>query len=623
MADDTDLRIHTIPLACPCAHAARHFGNLCVSDTAKPPSTSSVVERNAAARAIGALLDRRHEHWILASMLLVLHASLDAGFESNLSAALMTAHLGLFFLWQPIWQRDQRLDLRGAALIVVLVAGMLTFLNWWIVFGWLVLLIGIVAGRSFSTRQERYVYMLTLAFLVSELLVNCTAMLFFEHPLAPALSQPFRVGLYLLPALLYAIPSITTPQRESFPVDFIRGITFALMTALLAVFSVLITIRLELDYPFALVASLMGLGLFLLFLSWITTSGSGNVGLMAVWEKSVLNIGTPFEAWLGNIANLARQRASAEDFLDSAIDELVDIPWVSAVEWHTDSGTGIEGSRTPHQLTVDTDALKVTLYTERAFSSALLIHCRLLIQVLGHFYAAKRRENEEANEAHIRAIYETGARVTHDIKNLLQSLNTMASSLQVVGNREQEHQGFNLLKRRLPDIARRLQLALDKLQRPETNVQEYISIAEWWYELGERLIDTEVSLEAEIEASETRIPRECFDSVVDNLIDNARNKIAAGSAHSVQVKLDTRDGSVQCSVSDDGDGIDDTIVRDLFRQPVSSSNGLGIGLYQAARQARLAGCDLTLGENTDGAVRFDLRCSGDLEAPAGEDDQGS
>ncbi len=556
-------------------------------------------------------------------MLLVLHASLDAGFESALSAALMTAHLGLFFLWQPIWQRDQRLDLRGAALIVVLVAGMLTLLSWWIVFGWLVLLIAIVAGRSFSTRQERYVYMLTLAFLVSELLVNCTAMLFFSEALAPTFSQPFRVGLYMLPALLYAIPSITAPQREPFPVDFIRGITFALMTALLAVFSVLITIRMEVDYPIALVATLMGLGLFLLFLSWITTPGSDNVGLWSVWEKSVFNIGTPFEAWLGNIANLARQRAEAEDFLESAVGELVDIPWVSAVEWRTDSGTGIEGSRTPHQLTVDTDALQITLFTERSFSSALLIHCRLLIQVLGHFYVAKRRENEEANEAHLRAIYETGARVTHDIKNLLQSLNTMASSMQAVGNQEQEHEGFILLKRRLPDIARRLQLALDKLQRPETDRQELIAISVWWDELRERLTDTEIALEAQIADPDAKIPRECFDSVVDNLIDNARNKIAAGGARSVTVKLDASDGEVYCSVSDDGSSIEGAVVRALLRQPVPSSNGLGIGLYQAARQAQLAGYELTLGENRDGAVRFDLRWRGDAGPPAGGGDQGS
>ena len=194
-----------------------------------------------------------------------------------------------------------------------------------------------------------------------------------------------------MPALIYAIPPLTGPQREPFPVDFIRGITFALMTALLAVFSVLITLRLGIDYPLALVTTLIALGLLLLFLSWITTPGTAGIGLLAVWEKSVLNIGTPFEAWLGNIANLARQRARADDFLEAAIDELADIPWISAVEWHTEHDGGIEGTRTGNHLTVETDSLRITLHTERSFSSALLIHCRLLIQVLGHFYVAKQR----------------------------------------------------------------------------------------------------------------------------------------------------------------------------------------------------------------------------------------
>ena len=42
----------------------------------------------------------------------------------------------------------------------------------------------------------------------------------------------------------------------------------------------------------------------------------------------------------------------------------------------------------------------------------------MLIHLIGHFYGAKHRELELANSAHLQAIYETGARVTHDIKNL-------------------------------------------------------------------------------------------------------------------------------------------------------------------------------------------------------------
>lgn len=558
-------------------------------------------------------LDRRHEHWILASMLLVLHAALDAGFDNRLSTALMTAHLGLFFMWQPIWQKDKRLDLQAVLVIIVLVGGLLALLDWWIMFGWLVLLIGIVAGRSFSTRQERYVYMLSLAFLVAELLVTCTAMLFLGKPLTPGIAQTFRIGLYLLPAALYAIPPITVPQRDPFPVDFFRGITFALMTALLAVFSVLMTARLEIEYPLALVAALMALGLFLLFLSWITTPGAGSIGLLAVWEKSVLNIGTPFEAWLGNIANLASQRPAADDFLEAAIDELVDIPWVSGAEWQSDSGRGIEGQRSPHQLAVETDALKVTLYTERSFSSALLIHCRLLIQVLGHFYVAKRRENEQANEAHLRAIYATGARVTHDIKNLLQSLQTMAGALQVAQDQAQQQRGFNLLKRRLPDIARRLRLALDKLQRPAEQEQELMEISAWWPQLRERFGDGDMTLEADIRDAEAQLPFECFDSVIDNLVDNARNKIAAGWARSIRIKVDVEHGVARCTVSDDGVAIAQDIARDLFLKPLASTTGLGIGLYQSARQAQLADCELVLAENRDGAVRFELTYAGNVK----------
>jgi len=44
----------------------------------------------------------------------------------------------------------------------------------------------------------------------------------------------------------------------------------------------------------------------------------------------------------------------------------------------------------------------------------------------------------------------------------------------------------------------------------------------------------------------------------------------------------------------------------LFRAPVRSSAGLGIGLYQAARHAETSGYALTLAENRDGEVCFAL-----------------
>ena len=100
-------------------------------------------------------------------MLLVLHTALDAGVDTAFARALMLAHLGLFFLWQPVWQRDQRLDIQGIVVILLLSGSMVVLLSWPLVFAWLTLLIGILAGRSFSTRQERYVYLFSLAFVVA------------------------------------------------------------------------------------------------------------------------------------------------------------------------------------------------------------------------------------------------------------------------------------------------------------------------------------------------------------------------------------------------------------------------------------------------------------------------
>ena len=570
------------------------------------PSTPDPSPQSALRR----LIDRQHEHWLLAAMLLVLHAAIDAGLDGALSRALLTTHLGLFFLWQPIWQKDQRLRLRAVVLILILVMVALVTLGWWTLFAWLVMLIGLVAGRSFSTRRERYVYLLSLSFLVAELLIVCTAELFLGGALPPAIAHPFQIGLYMLPLVLFAIPPIMVPSREPFPVDFFRGITFALLNALLAVLSVLISLRTGIDYPLALVGTLMVLGALLFLLSWLTAPGSGGIGLVAVWEKSVLNIGTPFEAWLGNIANLAAQCSDAQEFFEAAIELLNDIPWIAGVGWRTAQGDGMVGTQSRFHLDVRSDEIEITLYAERSFSAALYTHCHLLIQVLGHFHAAKLRENKETNEAHLRAIYETGARVTHDIKNLLQALDTLASALDDATSPTQEQRGFSLLKRRLPDIARRLRRALDKLERPAQPQIEYIGAAVWWAALREHADGAATVLEADLEDPLRLLPRDCFDSAVDNFLDNAVHKIAAGQAQAIHITLQATPAAVVCTVSDDGPALPIEIVRRLFRAPIESQTGHGIGLFQAARQAELAGCTVELCENRDGAVRFSITYRG-------------
>ncbi len=541
-------------------------------------------------------------------MLIVLNLALRADFGRALSASLMTAHLGLFFLWQPIWQTDQRLDRWSSSLIVVLTAAFVTALDWWLLFGWMILLIGIVAGRSFSTRQERLAYMITLTFLISVLLIECVPMIFEIGKLNNAVLYSFRLAWTALPLLLFLFPTSSTAQRETFPIDFFRGITIALMTALLALSSVLMTYELHVEYPVALVVSLLILSSFLVLISWLITPGTGS-GLGALWEKSVLNIGTPFESWLSSLAQLARRRQQPQEFLDAALEELCEIPWIQGAEWRANDQRGGVPGTAEFSTLLTTDALEVKLFTERQVGPSLLIHCRLLIQVLGHFYSAKIRETEQASQAHLQAVHETGARLTHDIKNLLQSLKTTTAAILEdtdSSDRQREQQRQSLLRRQLPQITQRLQLALDKLQLPAPQESERGAITSWWDQLVARHDSENIEFLADIHNGELALPWDCFDSVVENLLDNARNKAKTNVPIQIKVGLYENEGKVVLSVVDNGEAIEASLASQLLSQPVSSDDGFGIGLYQSAQQAEVNGYRLVLSENLDGAVRFTL-----------------
>ena len=96
--------------------------------------------------------------------------------------------------------------------------------------------------------------------------------------------------------------------------------------------------------------------------------------------------------------------------------------------------------------------------------------------------------------------------------------------------------------------------------------------------------------------------------MADNLLQNALAKRAAEAAVRVRVTLDCRDGA-ELRVCDSGHAVPPDLATSLLRAPVRSESGLGIGLYQAARQAEASGYRLELKENRDGEVCFALSAS--------------
>ena len=88
----------------------------------------------------------------------------------------------------------------------------------------------------------------------------------------------------------------------------------------------------------------------------------------------------------------------------------------------------------------------------------------------------KRRENALRRNAYLQAVHETGARLTHDVKNLLQSLYALTS----IAPRGEAGGYDALLQRQLPQLTKRLHATLEKLRAPEIATRELSVTSRAW-----------------------------------------------------------------------------------------------------------------------------------------------
>jgi signal transduction histidine kinase len=556
---------------------------------------------------LNALLQRRQEYRVLALMLLLLHVAIWSELHGAASRSLMLAHLGLFLIWQPIWQREERLQASAATISVLIIFAFVGWLDWWAVTIWLLLLTGLVGGRTTEGRTERSIYMLTLVFLVSELLLGAVPQTF--GVTLPALVDLVAGwGLPVLPLVMIFIPARSTPAKTAQAVDFLYGVTMSLLCSVLALGSLLRMYDGNVYYTVALFQTVLAVSGFMLAISWLWAPFAGFSGLGQMWTRYLMNIGTPFEQWLSRIAGLSRRRAEPSDFIAAAMRELVELPWVNGVSWHSNTGELMQaGTMGRDSFSLTEEGMRVTVCTHAPPGPALLLHGRLLVGLLTHFYRAKQREVELTRHAHLEAVHETGARLTHDIKNLLQSLHTMTSAMERAATLAEREAVHGLLERQLPALTSRLQTALEKLQQPALANTALIPATDWWQALLERHEYDPPKFTYSAQLSPLFVPAELFDSVTENLLDNALLKRQTETDISIEVELGSDHDEIFISVTDSGSEIDAALRSELFSGPVHSRSGFGIGLYQAARHAELLGFELKLEQNQAGRVQFRLR----------------
>ncbi len=548
-------------------------------------------------------LSQKRELIVLVMMLEMLHLSIWVDFGSIVSRSFMLSHLGLFLLWQPVWRGDEKLSIENTILFIVFTLALTIWLNLWLLFAWLILLIGFIGGRVTLDNNERFIYVTALGFLVLELLFACVpdlANVKIEN------EHLFNLFLPVLPILMLVF-SGSKSQHPVQMVDFIHSITTSMLTSLVALGSLLTMFINETSYFTALTQTSIAIGGFIICISWLVTSQSRFSGVTQLWSSYMLNIGTPLEQWLTELSRFSQQQNEPEEFLNIAINELLTLSWVNGIRWASIDSKGEIGETSRHNTQFVTNNLTIDIYTNNRMGGALQVHCNLLVQLVENFYVAKIREKTLTQQTHLKAIYETGARITHDIKNLLQSLQAITSIITHDSSGSSLEVSQKVLKKQLPNLTQRLQLALDKLQTPQQQDTEEIYLKDWWADLQKRNSHNRIIFQQEIHGDPT-IPVDLFDSVIDNLLENTQAKQMNEPDIEITLTLICNESIISVTVCDSGSMIPDKKSKELLSNVISSDNGLGIGLYQASKHAAKFGYELKLINNQQGRVCFEL-CS--------------
>jgi signal transduction histidine kinase len=548
---------------------------------------------------------QRYWRLVVVAMLALLHIAVFRGVSDPWARSLLLAHLGLLLLWQPFLRAERPVSpMQGLILSLVALAVMLG-LDWWLLAFWVVVLAGLVGGKVYQqhARWQRRCYLVVLAYLLALLAIVILPEIAPRREIAPEVRQFAEYALPLAFVLIALFPAEAEPSDAAQVIDFFYSVFLMLLLGVVILGSFTLMSLRNTAYLEALTYTLfLTAGAVLLVgLAWNPRAGGG---LNVFFARYLFSIGLPVEKWLQFLAELLQIEARPERFLAEAVAALERLPWVSGVRWRAGEASGEQGAPTPHAVEFQNSELALSIFSRYRLSPALHWHLHLLGQLLGEFYIAKMREEKLRQASYMEAVHETGARMTHDIKNLLQSLNVLCS----LAAREDSRDSAALqalLRRQLPLVAERLSATLEKLQRPKPTAENYLAARSWWDTLARQYRGEEVEfLPAKLPAN-ARLPGSLFDSVADNLIRNALAKRGLEPGMHVQVELDYGAG-IALRVRDSGSAVPQALEATLLRAPVTSRGGLGIGLYQAARQAEASGYLLVLETNRDGEVCFAL-----------------
>ena len=554
--------------------------------------------------------------WVVLAMLFALHFALVAEPGGVFQRLWLLVHFGLFLMWQPFFAAERELEVLSVVLLVAITAATILFVSGWMIVMWLLILMGILGGRVFtlqSARRNRF-YLVAFGYVLVILLLWAVPALIIGREHAPALIAHFAQRILpLMLALLIVLP-LPDEDQSAQVFDFFYAVLVFQLGVVLVLGSLVFMRQWGGHYMESVALTVLGFGLalFVFAVLWNPIRGFG--GLRTYFSAYLLSVGMPFELWMRRIAELAETEADARRFLESSLAEVAALPWMRGGSWRSNDGEGSFGVQEGHATRFDFHGLELVFHTAIELSPALFLHMRLLAQVVGEFHEGKRRETALRRHAYLQAVHETGARLTHDVKNLLQSLYALTSI--APGGADPEYTA--LLGRQLPELTKRLHATLEKLRSPEVVTRDIaLPVEEWWAHVERRHAAAGVELAATIQARGT-VPGNLLDSFLENALDNAAAKRALDPGISVSVRFVFDEDRVDLAVCDTGAAVPLPIAQRLLREPIERGTGLGIGLFHVARQAAQAGYTLALSENREGHVCFTLARAAAAPSPFGQ-----
>ena len=549
---------------------------------------------------------QRYGNSILLLMLVLLHAGFVWGRGEAWGQAMVLAHYGVFLLWQPFFSGQQHLPWPRAIGVLAVGAALAALDSIWAAALWAVLLAGLLGGVTVSLKplKERIGLWLAVLYLLLLLFLWLLPQGFGLPVREDAYASTLRDSLLALLVLMIVFPSPGL-QRQAGIVDLLYTLLFVLVIGVLSLGSYAAMQLTHTDYASGVFISLGTLTVSLLIIAWLWQPRGEASGLRNLFSRYVLSLGLPLEEWLKQLSDSADSEPDPEVFLRQAMAGFTHLPWSTGVTWSTAQTQGELGERSRHSVAFSHQGVEVRFFTDAPVNPAFALHLRLLTEIIGYFHAAKTRERMMQANAYTQAIYETGSRLTHDVKNLLQSLKTLCSAAEH-SRPDQAMSLQSLMQRQLPQMAKRLEITLDKLKSPTSAAdRREIMAREWWRNLNNRYARDAVNFHVDDANASAWLPQELFDSVADNLVQNALRKRL--QEPELRIRVDFLSSPIiSLTVCDTGGIVPVEVTEKLFHAPVSTHDGLGIGLYQASKQAAELGYRLRLRENREGYVCFEL-----------------